>query len=258
MDKQLHSIQAAVKKNRLARFKKYFASAALLNFKATPTAISECGKKIAELHQTSNFSTVVSFHYKEYFSFFLLAKNIPLTIYVFADAPVAAGYKKLSAILPSNIVFCAQLTRDIVRNLKNKSAIVFVMADIRISPLDTHYVNIFGKIGLYTTAWADLCLKLNSDALFLLSQGSGSHSIDMIPHNGFTALEMVENLFGKFEQRVSTETFDWENYPLHCGLNDSLGLTHENTPNGIAKALGGLLAWSHPLCNIVREIHENT
>ena len=113
------------------------------------------------------------------------------------------------------------------------------MADIRISPLETHYVNIFGKIGLYTTAWADLCLKLNSDALFLLSQGSGSHSIDMIPHHGFTALEMVENLFGKFEQRVSTETFDWENYPLHCGINDSLGLTHENSPNGIAKTLGG-------------------
>jgi hypothetical protein len=77
MDKQLLSIQAAVKKNRLARFRKYFASAALLNFKATPTAISECGKDIADLHQKSNFSTVVSFHYKDYFSFFLLAKISP-------------------------------------------------------------------------------------------------------------------------------------------------------------------------------------
>lgn len=67
----------------------------------------------------------------------------------------------------------------------------------------------------------------------------------------------METLFRTFELRVNTCTTHWENYELHCWLNDNLMLNYENTIQGTIKILTGLLGWHYSLSKFVRETHEN-
>ena len=247
------TVEAEIKSQRLRWFREYISSMRKEPDPRAMTAVSA----ITEIWETHRPSICVSFHVGRYLDFFYLAQHLPVEIIAFVDGPIKQYSSKAPWLVPENVVLCSALSSADYKRLKRGTAMIFVMGDIVIPSQGVHHVSAFGEISNYTTAWAELAIKLDSDAMVVLAPPRNHQQFftQYLPVQN-DPCEAVERAFEMLENYLE-QPEDWENEPLHRQRAVNVAFPSSFNRSESHRYLSSLLSFDAVMLGYLKEIYED-
>lgn len=246
------TVESEVKSLRLQWFTEYISAMRQEHDPRAMAAVSAI-TNIWEVHRPA---ICVSFHVGRFLDFFYVARHLPMDIIAFVDGPIQHYSSKARWLVPKNVELCSTLSAADYKRLKRGTAMMFVMADIVTPNQGFHFVDAFGGMATYTTAWAELAVKLRSDAMVVLTPPRNHQQFfaEYLPV-GNDPCEPVEQAFGMLESYLE-KPGDWENEPLHRQRSHNVTLQAALSRDELYHSISGLLSFDSAMLSYLKETYE--
>lgn len=244
------TIEAEIKARRRKWLTEYIAT---MGSQRDPRILAGA-EAVTEVWEKHRPAVCVSFHVGRFLDFFRVARYLPMEILAFVDGPIQHYGAKAKWLVPSNVQMCSTISISEFKQLKRGTAMMFVMADIVVPQQDSHFVEAFGHIASYTTAWSELAVKLRSQAMMVVTPPR-AHQPFFAQHLPIESdpCEPVERAFEMLEGYLESAD-DWENSPLHRHRASELKLRPPQTGDELLRSVGSLLAFDAAILGYLKSL----
>jgi hypothetical protein len=228
-----------------------------------PPTVQLCGETIESLSGKADSGATIflSMHTVAYFLLFSLIGSSNKAVYVVVNRAIIEKFETFSNAYRGNIFFVERVTPFIVRALVNRSAHLFIMADVLVNGGLRSHVPFMERWLTYSINWARLVQMTGAQlcTIILLDEANGPKArCNFIGVPQGDIYECVHTAFSSLENLLNGQVDLWENYPVWDLLAESIVDTNSGWTRQIVSELYKLSAWNAEIVNalgLVDNIH---